>query len=40
LLGYEPQDDFTNEYPGLKDLHLGDRRHSDLGSKSGLRDDL
>jgi NAD(P)-dependent dehydrogenase (short-subunit alcohol dehydrogenase family) len=44
LLGYEPQDDFTNEYPGLKDLHLGDRRHSDSlsghGSKSGLRDDL
>jgi nucleoside-diphosphate-sugar epimerase len=44
LLGYEPQDDFTNEYPGLKDLHLSDEIYGDnlagKREKSGLRDDL
>jgi uronate dehydrogenase len=44
LLGYEPEDDFTKEHPGLKELHLSDQRHghnrSDPGEKSGLREEL
>ena len=44
LLGYVPQDDFTNEYPGLKDLHLSEQiyraNQSDQGARSGLRADL
>jgi nucleoside-diphosphate-sugar epimerase len=44
LLGYVPQDDFTNEYPGLKDLHLSEHVYADNlsghSSQSGLRADL
>jgi uronate dehydrogenase len=44
LLGYEPQDDFTNEHPGLKDLHLSEQIRTDnlsgQMSRSGLRADL
>jgi nucleoside-diphosphate-sugar epimerase len=44
LVGYEPQDDFTEENPKLEGLHLAAqlRTHSnsDRSQKSGLRDDL
>ncbi len=44
LLGYEPQDDFTQEHPGLKDLHISEHTYahnlSDPGAKSGLREDV
>jgi uronate dehydrogenase len=44
LLGYVPEDDFTKEYPGLKELHLGEQLYghnrSDPEAKSGLREEL
>jgi NAD(P)-dependent dehydrogenase (short-subunit alcohol dehydrogenase family) len=44
LVGYEPQDDLTDEHPKLKDLRLSERvsAHSmaDKGQQSGLREDV
>jgi UDP-glucose 4-epimerase len=44
LVGYEPQDDLTNEHPGLKELRLGEsvKPHSVASGeqKSGLREEL
>jgi nucleoside-diphosphate-sugar epimerase len=45
LLGYEPQDDATEEMPQVKDLNLSERvgSHSNMdveNPKSGLREDL
>ena len=44
LLGYVPEDDFTNEYPGIKELHLSQESFahnlSDQSAQSGLRVDL
>jgi nucleoside-diphosphate-sugar epimerase len=44
LVGYEPQDDFTEENPALRDLHLSDKASghnlSDQGQKSGLREEV
>ncbi len=44
LVGYDPQDDLTEENPRLRELHLsetvGAHNLSDEGQKSGLREDL
>lgn len=44
LVGYDPQDDLTEENPGLRDLRLSEtvlaHNVSDRGQKSGLRDDV
>ena len=44
LVGYQPQDDFTEENPALRDLHLSDKASghnvSDEGQKSGLREEI
>lgn len=44
LIGYQPQDDFTEENPVLRDLHLSDTAYghnlSDPGQKSGLREEV
>ena len=44
LVGYEPQDDLTEENPRLKDLNLSEtvQSHSSItdGQPSGLRNDL
>lgn len=44
LVGYAPQDDFTEENPALRDLHLSDRSSGhnlgDAGQKSGLREEV
>ena len=44
LVGYEPQDDFTDENPALRDLHLSEKAYghnlSDPGQKSGLREEV
>jgi hypothetical protein len=44
LVGYQPQDDLTEENPKLKELHLGEKvsSHSraDREKPSGIRDEL
>lgn len=44
LVGYDPQDDLTEENPKLRDLHLSDtvsaHNLSDQNQKSGLREDV
>jgi nucleoside-diphosphate-sugar epimerase len=44
LVGYDPQDDLTQEQPQLKELHLGDKLSahnvSDQGQQSGIREEL
>lgn len=44
LVGYQPQDDLTQEQPQLKELHLDDRvsahNLADPEQQSGIRDDL
>ncbi|MES2462241.1 MAG: NAD(P)-dependent oxidoreductase [Armatimonadota bacterium] len=44
LVGYEPQDDFTEENPALRNLHLSEKASghnlSDEGQKSGLREEV
>lgn len=44
LLGYQPQDDFTELSPAFKDLHLAEHLHTgslrDKGQRSGLREEV
>ncbi|HEY2587846.1 MAG TPA: NAD(P)-dependent oxidoreductase [Tepidisphaeraceae bacterium] len=44
LLGYRPQDDFTELSPAFKDLHLAEHLHTgslrDKGQRSGLREEI
>lgn len=41
LVGYDPQDDLTEEYPRLKDLHLSEiAAAEDSEQQSGIREDI